>query len=208
MILYPRPSKPPSLFEASYAGRVTHVLALTSSPYIVRTDRQAINRHNIISYHHTTAPHLFFFISPIHILIAFELSCVALNTVPTHQRPNPRSLPKSSQREHQHCLSISSNPLRNSAPSPEPSAPRGLLAWSAISAARFLKVYPPSVPVPHTAHTPPASLAPTRRKPNSPPQPHSQPPPPPQTTPTTPTPSPQLHTSTRPRPPIAADPQS
>lgn len=126
----------------------------------------------------------------------------------THQRLNPKNLPNSGQREHQHCLSTSSNPLRNSAPSPEPSAPRGLEAWSAISAARFLKVYRPLAPIPHTTHTPPTSLNPTRRKRNSPPQPHSQPPPPPQTTPTTPTPSPQPHTSTRHRPPTAADPQS
>lgn len=31
--------------------------------------------------------HLFFFISPIHILIAFELSCVALNTFPLISLP-------------------------------------------------------------------------------------------------------------------------
>lgn len=64
----------------------------------------------------------------------------------THQRPKSKSPSKSNHKGFSHCLSTSSSPLRNSAPSPEPNAPRGLLAWSAISAARFLKVYFPSAP--------------------------------------------------------------
>lgn len=40
---------------------------------------------------------------------------------------------------HIHCRSVSSSPRRKSTPSP--TAPRGLCAWSAISAARFLKVW-------------------------------------------------------------------
>lgn len=118
---------------------------------------------------------LFFFKSKTHCRTAFGPSCAALKS----------------------CRSVSSKPLRNSAPSPR--APLGLCAWSAISEARFLNVFPQvSNPLINARET---SIMGDLHQSTHPPQPHLR---------TTPKPSHPPHNSARsvPLDPPSSDPLS